>query len=263
MNVAAGRIQPVAEAFADIRKEFGVPGNGMTYFVVVTQKAKDDLRHHDSVAAYTCPRLPLGGSTDSNRLSSRSRPIPRGARWRPRMTSLTNPCINSSTENAPDDTELSLPSRMIVFLCSTLTRSYGQSGRKRSARVAAERPFKQERVKGFRQQAFIRRDLGYPRRTSGRTVPREDSSRQAPCYGKMVRRIRRREMGKRSTGDVSQERNCGKTPSLRRQGNCLLGQPKNQNRRRVRTATSERWQSMAIRRPSSRNARSPNSGRRG
>lgn len=47
-DVAAGRTQPLAEAFADIRKEFGVPET--EYSVVVTQKAKDDLRHYYTVA---------------------------------------------------------------------------------------------------------------------------------------------------------------------------------------------------------------------
>ncbi len=91
----------------------------MTYFVVVTQKAKDDLRHYYSVAAGHAPETAARWLNRFEQALQSLSTDPTRCPLAPRMTSLTNPCINSSTENAPDDTELSLPSRMIVFLCST------------------------------------------------------------------------------------------------------------------------------------------------
>ena len=54
-DAAVGRMQPLFEAFASIRKEFGVPDTDFRIALSSLKKAKDDLRHHSSVTAQHAP----------------------------------------------------------------------------------------------------------------------------------------------------------------------------------------------------------------
>ena len=60
----------------------------MTHLVIVTQKAKDDLRHYYRIALSMLPRRPLAGSAGLRRHFKHFPQVLRVVRWRRKTTWL-------------------------------------------------------------------------------------------------------------------------------------------------------------------------------